>query len=391
LLGKAASLQLGRDSDSEAARRALDTLRRAGDRKALELAVRRTVADGPATAIRLVAADVSLDASTRTTGPTDLALLQRGGDLLDVETADRAVGWLLGTLQDPTSFVIRTSPSYVLYPRLVDTLAGVLLAASPTGRRAVIDHLLTMDGQEDQLLATSWSRVVRRMPTELWNDEDAARVGEKADAHRQDLRLPLLGVAARHDPAARERLMEEARNGSLDALAALGDVRDLPTDVVTNLIPELSQRVDGQVLEAQGGRFGFGHDVGHALAVLNVWHPGAADWDPLLNLLQAPTVIGDHKQGALEVLTSLTERLPEDVQSRLREIAAAIAEQPLPEHLSPLGDRRDASGPPLSWPTCSAHSTTTPPQITSVPLSPVVQAVADRLSRWPSSWGTSEY
>jgi hypothetical protein len=91
LLGRDKLVRLDRNSDPAKARDGLDQLRLAGDEAALKLAVRRLAADGPATAITLAAASVRLDRSTRTTGPTDLALLQHGGDLLDAVTAERTV------------------------------------------------------------------------------------------------------------------------------------------------------------------------------------------------------------------------------------------------------------------------------------------------------------
>jgi hypothetical protein len=328
LLGRDALLRLSRDADAETARRGLDTLRIAGDQDALKLAVRRLAANGPATAITLSAANVRLDASTRTTGPSALTLLQRGGDLLDQTTADRSVSWLLATLMDSSAFVARTNPSYLLDARLVDTLAGVVPAASPAAMRAVIDHLMALAGQEDQLQATSWAHVVHALPQEAWDEDVALRAAQSADSHHWALRWPLLEVAAQFDRATRTALIEEARAGSLDALAALGDVRILPTDVVTKLITVLAEHAERQLREAHGGTFGFGgHDAGHALALLNVRHQSAARWNPLLNLIQDPLVAGEHKRGALRVLASLADHLPEDIRTRLEPIAVAVAGQ----------------------------------------------------------------
>ena len=67
------------------------------------------------------------------------------------------MSWLLATLNDPSGFIARTNPSYLLNARLVDTLAAVVRAASPSERRAVVDHLVTLASQQDQRLAISWS------------------------------------------------------------------------------------------------------------------------------------------------------------------------------------------------------------------------------------------
>jgi hypothetical protein len=58
LLGRDTLLQLDRHADPEIARQGLTTLRLAGDEGALKLAVQHLVADGPASAVALAAADV---------------------------------------------------------------------------------------------------------------------------------------------------------------------------------------------------------------------------------------------------------------------------------------------------------------------------------------------
>ena len=154
-----------------------DQIAPSGDEGALKLAVQHLVADGPASAVTLAAADVRLDA-TRTTAPSGLALLQHGGDLLDEETADRTVDWLLAALKDPTSFVKRTSALYVVELRLVETLAA--LAAHPNAQKVLVDHVIALSGQQDQMMAISWARVVRALPDEAWNAETARSAGQKA-------------------------------------------------------------------------------------------------------------------------------------------------------------------------------------------------------------------
>lgn len=203
---------------------------------------------------------------------------------------------------------------------------------------------MVLSAQEDQLLASRWSRVVRAVPDDTWDEEAALRVGRATDGHHEDLRLPLLEVAGRHDAPARARLLETANHGSLDALAALGDVRTLSTEMVTNLINKLTLHVDQQVHDAHAGSFGFGCDVGRNLALLNVWHPDVARWDPLYSLLEDKAVAGGHKVGALLLLASLAEHLRDDVRSRLRTIALVLADQPSSMRPSLLDDERDTAG-----------------------------------------------
>jgi len=130
LLGQDKLVRLNRNSDPADANAGVNSLRIAGDDKALKLAVRQLAVDGPAAAITITAADIDLDQSTHTTGQTDLLLLQHGGDLLDAAVAERTVKWLLSTLRNPSAFLSRTTPSYHVGLQLIDTLAGVVPNAS---------------------------------------------------------------------------------------------------------------------------------------------------------------------------------------------------------------------------------------------------------------------
>jgi hypothetical protein len=347
LLGKQALLRLDRGSDVEAVRSCLETLRIAGDESGLTLAVNRVVANGPADAVTLLATEVDLDSSTHTTGPTNLALLSHGGDVLDVETADRTVIWLLGTLRDPTPFAARTNPSYLIEPRLVETLAGVVFAASVGVRRSVVEYLVALPDPGIGILAHSWGRVLDALPDEDWDEELCLIIAKRTDAELGELRLPLRELASRFSATAREGIKREALGGSLEALGRAGDIRALPTAELSGLISTLTERVRRLVTDARAVSYGHGgHDAARALALLNSWHLSAANWEPLLELLKDPAVAGYQKEGALEVLTSLERQLPDELRQELAAIAEEIqGQQPVAD--SPfLGSvSADALGP----------------------------------------------
>jgi len=320
LLAQDGLLRLSRDDDPQHARDKLETLRLTGSADELAHAVRWLADNGPAEAVTLAAARVDLDRTTRTTAPASLMLLERGGDLLDEATADNSVRWLLATLDDLAAvneqavFVQRTQPSYLVAMRLVDTLAGVLPAATAVLQRAVAERTAALPPQTDQALATCWARTVHALPDDSWTPEAALRAGAAADSHHWSLRTPLLGVAAPLDSNVRQRLLTDAAGGDLNALGALGDVRMLPDDVVRNLVNALSGHIRDQVQEAARGQFsGNAHDHGQALALLNAWHPELADWDPLLELIADPRVFAAGKQGAMR-------QLARNLSSRMRHV-----------------------------------------------------------------------
>jgi len=326
LLGQDRLVRLDRNSDPADARAGLDRLRMAGDDKGIKLAVRQLAVDGPATAVTLAAADVDLNQSTHTTGKTDLLLMQDGGDLLDPATAERTVRWLLATLRGPSSFLSRTTPSYLVPLQLVDTLAGVVPAAPLEVQEAVVRYLVELPDQSDQALATSWARVAGALPPDSWGEESIQRLASRSGDH-WSLQLVIQELAARYDPDVRATLLAEAEAGSLDALDALHKTDGLSETAITRLIEQLSDQVTQQVSEAHAGRYGYGgRDVGRTLVILNAWHPQRANWEPIFTLLPDPVVAPDHKHGALQVLAALASRLPEDVRSQAAPIARSLAE-----------------------------------------------------------------
>jgi hypothetical protein len=340
LLAQDGLVRLDRHSESESAERSLRTLRLSGAADQMEHAVRRLIADGPCSAITAVGRDVNPDVSTRTTAGSDLTLLRVGGDLLESATADAAVEWLLRTIDNPSRFLSRTG-GVSWTERLVDTLAGVLAAASPAVQRAIVDYIAVMPAREEQSAATAWARVVARLPREAWSHVDLSDLADSGESHHAVLAVRLRGVASLH-ARTRERLLQEAAAGSLEALEALGDVSQLPAAVVTPLIERLAAQVRQQVEQAHQGHFGLGgNDLGDALALLNVCHPAAAVWTSIIDLISDAAVYPEHKLGALRRLANATELIPVEVRDDLLLAAQAAAAQPTFQ--TPFGDRESSS------------------------------------------------
>jgi hypothetical protein len=189
------------------------------------------------------------------------------------------------------------------------------------------------------------AKVIKALPKNAWDPDSATRAAKTADAHHDALALPLLGVAAPHDTEASQRLITLAREGSLSAVAALGDVRELPANVVAVQIGQLSEAAEGIVSDAYAGKFGLPEfDIGELLTLLNAWHPDHAKWDPLLQLLGDDAVPMSAKRGSLRVLEALAERVPPDVRDPLVPIATRIARREVPETFDFFGAPGDAAG-----------------------------------------------
>lgn len=330
-LGKDQLLRLDRGAPPKEVQTALGTLRRGGDAQGLQLAIKRLIADGPAAGVSAAAAAVDLSTSTRTTALADLTLVERAGDLLDVPTADSEVVWLLAALGDLDSVEARISPTFAVKMQLIDTLANVVAAASSSAQAAVVEHLLGNVAEEDSFTAQQWARVVRSLPAQAWSHEACGRAVEAAGRHDRILEQALLGVAARHDRngEALVRLTQEAMDGSLAALGELGSVTELAQDVAEKVIGALAKSVRERIAEARKGTITF-HvmDPARSLAVMDTWHPEAADWEPLLELLAAEQLPGSQLVPTLGVLSSLVDRIPASVRERLGPLAARLVNEP---------------------------------------------------------------
>jgi hypothetical protein len=337
-------LRLGRHDDPDHVADGLNALRMAGDAKGLALAIRHLGEDGPAWAVTLAGRNVDLTRSTRTTGYADLKFLELGGDLMEPAAATAAARSVLAILDEPTDFATRTGPSYLFNVQLLETLAGVVAAAEADVQRLVAERVLNLSPQEQQVDAQAWGKLLSAMPESAFSPDDAADLFASADRHHFPLPTMLLGVAARlGDSAARDTLVEQAMQGSLDALGELGDVSDLDTAVAEAQVNRLADAARRVVTEARRGLFGIGSDVGHPLTLLNIWHPEIAQWDPVLDLLGEDAVMVDDKRATLRLLAHAAERIPNQVREPLTETVTRIARREGDVMHSLLVRPRDAS------------------------------------------------
>lgn len=339
-----ALVRVSRNDDPEEAARALDALRMAGDHNGVVLAVRHLGQSGPAEAVTLAGRNVDLTRSTRTTGYSDLKFLQVGGDLTDPAIATAAAGEIFNMLDGTSDFPTRTGQRHPRDVQVIETLAGILAAAEIEGQREAVARLRRLAPQEHQLPAEAWGKVLAALPRSAFDAADGAVLATQASQHHVQLSRRMLGIAARLGNAdARDALTQQALQGSLDALSELGDVRELDAAVVREQIARLARSARKVVADAQRGSFDIGADVCHPLVLLNIWHPGLAQWDAVLELLGADAVMVNEKRRALRLLADQTERIPENIRQPLTETVIRIARQDGNVMYDPLTSPRDAS------------------------------------------------
>jgi hypothetical protein len=188
--------------------------------------------------------------------------------------------------------------------------------------------------------------VVRQIDAAAWTAEKARRAAERSHQDHDNLSYALLGVAAAHHDDIRQGLLDAIQAGSMEALHAFGDVRDLAPDVVASAVSRVATVMQDIVSNAQSGlsRVG-GPDIADIATLLNLWHPAQANWKPLIELLADPLVIGDDKFHSVLRLAQDAGQIPDSQRAALATIAAELAQSQPPDYAALMGGPRDVAGP----------------------------------------------
>lgn len=306
----------------------LTLLRLSGDSKSTSRATRHIVRKGPAVAARIAANDIDPSHSTRTTALADIELLAAAGDVLEPAHADQVCDWALATLRDPPTYLARVRPTFIVHYKIIDLLKSMTWALSETALRDVIDYFLDQPPVSDDGTAQTLARLIHAIPGSAWTERDRQRVAQRSKADASHLREAYLAVAAPVVPESRTEIHQRARAGDLIAFDAIDDVRTLPGDAAGALTNRLCGVIDSLIEDAAKGMHGLGGlNPGHALALLNVWHPSSARWDRIQTLLSDPHVLPHERSGALDILATHGAELPDEAKKQLVEHVSALRHQ----------------------------------------------------------------
>lgn len=315
----------GPTDDAETVAGRLTLLRLSGDSKSTSRATRHIVRRGPTLAARIAANDVDLSRSTRTTALADVELLTAAGDVLEPEHADQICAWALATLRDPQSYYERARPTFIVLYKVIDLLKSMVSTLSEDALHNVIDYFLDQSPVTDDGTAQTLARLIHAIPESAWTEIHRQRAAQRGKADAAYLREAYLAVAAPAVPESREEIHQRARAGELIAFDAIDDVRTLPSDAVDALVDRLCGVIDSLIDNAaRGMHTAGGLDPGHALSLLNVWHPSNARWDHIEMLLSAPHVLSRERSGALELLAVRGAELPDEAKKQLLEHVSVL-------------------------------------------------------------------
>jgi hypothetical protein len=311
-------------ADPAEAGSALTAMRAAGDEDSIKLAVAHLLRVGPAAAVSAAAHGIDLDASTRTTLLADIEFITASADVLIEEDLAAHTGWALRALADPMELHQRLQPTFVIPIYVLRMLAALVSVLPHAGLREVIEHLTGLAPQTDGAAATGYADVITNIPRTAWTAEDL----EKLKSRTGDdfaLAQAITGVLGRTDPETRASLLTSIAAGDVAALAAHGDLADLPEDTVAALVASLRAKIGEQIVGLNnGGSPSPPANFAGALALINVEHPGHADWQPVLDLLGTPTAFTEALDRPLLTLRGLRTRVPDAAAQQLHPLLQAL-------------------------------------------------------------------
>jgi hypothetical protein len=312
--------------------RALNELRRLGDKDAVQHAVTHVWQRGPLGALKQLARDL-LDERrwSRSSCLVNLRVWAAGADLLDEADADDAIAFCLGAFGDSKHpFSARARGGFHLKDELIEAIASILPAASARAQAEVAEWFMDVccgepiDGLREMsapklLSAFRWADV----PDEIrrsWLKWAAAR--DEADYVATVL---LAGLSDTMETAT-EALLERAQAGNLMALIrAWPEEREVPPEIATPLIERLSRHLDKRRAEMEAYTYTWeGVDRAAHLAWLNVHCPQTADWDVLVRFLVSPAVAASDKTRTCRYLASPDVEIPERTRRALADAREAL-------------------------------------------------------------------
>lgn len=335
-------LSSGDRSDVDRVAACLDDLRNCGDKDAVTQAVTRLILDGPVEPLRKVTEHLDATRCTRTNLTSSLEVFKESVEVLADPALERHTRWILQQLKDP-SRLPKTDNAFRWLAKdyLLPTLREAYRLLSPEGQELVKQHLVTMVPVPDQLLAESYATLVRTIPHDDWTDEEIRSLRPRAEVTTAEFGgevtpfgdHPSLGrtfnatLAHAGDGDRLTALYDQLAIGNWQPLSDLGAISDIPSGVLSQLVPHLVRDLDARAKQAAKGMWtGPAIYSGNVLLIINCTHPDLAQWDPLIGVLEGGS---NWDQAALaQRLVMLADLVDEDTIDRLGPLLSSLADRP---------------------------------------------------------------
>lgn len=335
-------LSSGDRSDVDRVAACLEDLRNCGDKDAVGLAVNRLNLEGPVEPLRKVTEHMDVTRCTRTNLTSSLEFFKGSVDVLAEPTLERYARWILQQLKDP-SRLPKTGNTFGWLAKdyLLPTLREAYRLLSHEGQDLVRQHLVTMVPVPDQLLAEGYATVVRAIPRDDWTDEEISSLrpramlpaGERArdvtpfGDHLSLGRTFNASLAQAGDDDRLTALYDQLAAGNWQLLSDLGAISDIPSGILSQLVPHLVRDLDARAEQAAKGMWTMPVIYsGEVLLIINCTHPNLAQWDPVIGVLK-----GSNKweQATLaQRLAVMADFVDENTIKRLGPLLSSLAESP---------------------------------------------------------------
>ena len=306
----------------------LEALRCCGDDRPLQRAIGRLLWDGPIDAAVAAVSRVRPDEWTRTTVPTNFALLESAGDLLAEHAATELHAWVSYVVgAGIAEFMDLYQPTVTVSFAAHKAMEGMMPAAASSVHSSIAALIASLPIDLPDVMARPLANQMDWMDFDSVNDASRAALRQAAFAQRSFLSTRILGwLAANGDIEALDRLKSQAADGDLDALAEIADVQLLNDTEAVALISVLDERAHQALSEMMNGR----HDTGSlntldALTLLNLRFPEAARWSAIHEVLSEPRALADQKAAICIRVAALSESLPASERDLLTANLDAVA------------------------------------------------------------------
>jgi hypothetical protein len=326
-------LSSGDLSDVDRVAACLDDLRNCGDRDAISQAVNRLNFAGPVEPLRKVTEHLDAATCTRTNLTSSLELFKESVEVLAEATLERHARWILEALKDPSRLPQTDNAfNWLAKDYLLPTLRQAYRLLSPKGQELVKQHLVTMVPVPDQLLAESYATLVRDIPHDDWTSEDIGSLRQRAAVptlviageitsfgdHVSLGRAFNATLAHAGDGDRLTDLYDQLATGNWQVLSDLGAIDDIPSGVLSQLVPHLVRDLDLRAKQAAKGMWTMPTIYsGNVLLIINCTHPDLAQWDPLVGVLEGSNRWD--RAAVAQGLTLMADLIDEDTISSLAE------------------------------------------------------------------------
>ena len=306
----------------------LRALRRSGDHKSLEKAIRRLCYDGPIGPVAEAVNEIPSAGWTHTTCDTNFAALAGAGDLVEEASATEFACWIAELVQDPVELTERLKPSRTVPMAALEAVTGLLPAAGNRAHTAAARLIAELPDPPPYVTSQQVCKAIGLLDYGMVDQEARDALWEKAREQRGWIAVAALGwLADNRYPGAETEAISRAVAGELQAIGAVSDLSALGRSEAVSVIDRLADATDQILAAARRGTHGGDRiDAAYWLAAMSLEFPNHPRWDKALELLLEPRVAGHDKRPACLLMAQNADRLPADVRSALAANTASVAE-----------------------------------------------------------------